>query len=131
MTTPPTDATLLDAARAARKHAYAPYSAFSVGAALLCDDGTIVTACNVENASYGLSMCAERGAIFAAIASGHRRFSAIAVAGPERETTSPCGACRQVLAEFGTSTRVLFSTPDGFEEMTVAALLPATFVLPE
>ncbi|GAC1494962.1 MAG: cytidine deaminase [Vulcanimicrobiaceae bacterium] len=126
-----TDTALLDAARLARKHAYGPYSAYDVGAALLCDDGTIVTACNVENASYGLSMCAERAAVFAAVAGGHRRVWALANAGPPRETTAPCGACRQVLAEFGTSTRVLFTTSSGFEEMTVAALLPAAFVLPE
>ncbi len=125
------DAALLDAARRVRKHAYAPYSAYDVGAALLCDDGTIVAACNVENASYGLSQCAERAAICAAIAGGHRRFSAIAVAGPDGETTAPCGACRQVLAEFGPETRVLYTTPAGFEETSVAALLPATFVLPE
>ncbi len=125
------DAALLDAARHARKHAYAPYSAYVVGAALLCDDGTIVTACNVENASYGLSMCAERAAIFAAIAGGHRRFATLAVAGPDRETTAPCGACRQVLAEFGSDTRVLYTTPSGFEETSIAALLPASFVLPE
>ncbi|GAC1630206.1 MAG: hypothetical protein NVS4B5_20930 [Vulcanimicrobiaceae bacterium] len=73
-----TDTALLDAARLARKHAYGPYSAYDVGAALLCDDGTIVTACNVENASYGLSMCAERAAVFAAVAGGHRRFSEVA-----------------------------------------------------
>ena len=125
------DTALLDAARAARAHAYAPYSAYAVGAALRCDDGTIVSGCNVENASYGISMCAERAAIFAAISGGHRRFAAIAIAGPHGETTAPCGACRQALAEFGMETRVLFSTADGFEEMTVAALLPAAFVLPE
>ena len=131
MNAPTSDASLLDTARKARAHAYAPYSAFEVGAALLCDDGTVVTACNVENASYGLSICAERAAVFAAIAAGHRRFAAIAIAGPDREMTSPCGACRQVLAEFGPDARVLFTTPSGFEETTVAALLPATFVLPE
>jgi cytidine deaminase len=131
MTSIPTgDTALIAAARAVREHAYAPYSAFSVGAALACDDGTIVAACNVENASYGLSMCAERAAVFAAIAGGHRRFTAIAIVGPDRETTSPCGACRQVLAEYGTTTRVLYAIPEGFEETTIGALLPEGFVLP-
>jgi len=128
---PAGDTALIDAARAARAHAYAPYSAFSVGAAIACDDGTIVSACNVENASYGLSQCAERAAVHAAVASGHRRFATIAVVGPERETTAPCGACRQVLAEFGLQTRVLYSTASGFEATSVAALLPATFALPD
>ena len=125
-----TDRELLEAARAARTHAYAPYSGFSVGAALSCSDGTLVAGCNVENASYGLAMCAERAAIFSAIAGGHRRFDALAVAGPDGQTTSPCGACRQVLAEFGSDIRVIYATADGFEETTAAALLPATFVLP-
>ncbi len=125
-----TDNDLFAAARAARAHAYAPFSGFSVGAALLCDDGTLVAGCNVENASYGLSICAERAAVFAAIANGHRRFTTIAIAGPDGDVTPPCGACRQVLAEFGTALRVLYATADGFEETTVAALLPATFVLP-
>ncbi|GAC1312250.1 MAG: cytidine deaminase [Vulcanimicrobiaceae bacterium] len=125
-----TDAALLEAAYAARKHAYAPYSGYFVGAAILCSDGTVIPGCNVENASYGLSMCAERMAVFTAIAGGHRRFSAIAIAGPAGETPSPCGACRQVLAEFGDELRVLYATAAGFEETTVAALLPATFVLP-
>ena len=125
-----TDADLLAAATAARERAYAPYSRFSVGAALACDDGTIVAGCNVENASYGMTMCAERTAIFAAVASGRTRFRAIAVAGPPGVTTPPCGACRQVLAEFGRDLRVLYTTIDGHEATTVDALLPATFVLP-
>ncbi len=125
-----TDHELLAAARVARTHAYAPYSGFFVGAALLCIDGSVVAGCNVENASYGLSMCAERMAAFAAVAGGQRRFTAIAVAGPDGESTPPCGACRQVLAEFGNELRVLYATVDGFEETTIAALLPATFVLP-
>jgi len=124
------DARLLAAAAAARERAYAPYSRFAVGAALLCDDGTVVTGCNVENASYGLTMCAERSAVFAAVASGHTRFTAIAVSGPEGVTTPPCGACRQVLAEFGGATRLLYTSAGGWETTTVAALLPATFALP-
>lgn len=130
VTPAPDDAAVLATARAARAHAYAPYSAFAVGAALVCDDGSMVVACNVENASYGLSICAERAAVFAAVAAGHRRFTTLAVAGPDGELTPPCGACRQVLAEFGAELRVLYTNADGFEETTVGALLPAAFTLP-
>src|ERR1700756_2574607 len=94
---------LLAAARFARERAYAPYSQFRVGAAVETEDGTIVTGCNVENASYGLSICAERTAIVSAVAQGYRVFRAVAVAGPEGVTTSPCGACRQFIAEFDPS----------------------------
>jgi cytidine deaminase len=125
-----TDSALLDAARAARERAYAPYSHFAVGAALLCEDGTVVSAANVENASYGLSMCAERGAIFAAVAGGRLRFAALAVAGPAGATAAPCGACRQVLAEFGAEVRVLYATASGHAATTLTALLPETFSLP-
>jgi cytidine deaminase len=124
------DDELMDAARAARAHAYAPYSAFPVGAALLCADGSVVAGCNVENASYGLSMCAERTAIFAAVASGHRRFEAIAVAGPDDATTPPCGACRQVLSEFGPALRLLYLRAGAIEATSIAELLPAQFELP-
>lgn len=91
---------LARAARAARRHAYAPYSRFPVGAAVLAASGAIVTGCNVENASYGLSICAERAAIHRAVAEGHRRLRAVAVA-TGRSGTMPCGACRQVMTEFG------------------------------
>ncbi len=121
---------LMAAAHAAREHAYAPYSAFSVGAALLCEDGTVVSACNVENASYGLSICAERAAVFAAIASGKRRFTTLAVAADHPGATMPCGACRQVLAEFAPACRILYSRGAGFEESALAELLPAAFELP-
>jgi cytidine deaminase len=124
------DEELLAAAVAARKHAYAPYSSYAVGAALACADGTVVTGCNVENASYGLSMCAERNAVAAAVAGGHRTFAAIAIAGPPDASTPPCGACRQVLAEFGRDLRVTYTIPGGFETTTIAALLPAGFELP-
>jgi cytidine deaminase len=123
------DAELLAAAAAARERAYAPYSNFSVGAALLCDDGSVVAGVNVENASYGMTMCAERSAVFAAVASGRRRFTAIAVAGPAGVTTPPCGACRQVLAEFGSDIRLIYATAEGHEATTVGALLPAIFRL--
>ncbi len=91
---------LVRAARAARRRAYAPYSHFPVGAAVLTHTGVIVTACNVENASYGLSICAERAAIHRAVAEGYRRLIAVAVStGPSG--SMPCGACRQVMQEFG------------------------------
>jgi cytidine deaminase len=125
-----TGAALLAAAREARGRAYAPYSEFAVGAALQCADGSIVTAANVENASYGLSMCAERAAVFAALAAGKTTFEAIAVAGPDGATVPPCGACRQVLAEFAPRLRVIYATALGHEAATLEALLPAQFELP-
>jgi cytidine deaminase len=92
---------LVVAARRARRHAVAPYSNFKVGAALETADGTVITGCNVENATYGLTICAERVAMFTALAAGHRRFRRIAVVADTAEPTPPCGACRQVLWEFG------------------------------
>lgn len=91
---------LLAAATAAQHRAHAPYSKFRVGAALLTSSGKVYTGCNVENASYGLTICAERTAVFNAVSEGHRKFKAIAVVAPSA-ALSPCGACRQVLAEFG------------------------------
>jgi len=91
---------LFDAAESARKKAHAPYSKFFVGAAVLQDDGSIITACNVENASYGLTVCAERNAMAAMVVAG-RKPVAVAIVVDSREPTPPCGACRQVLAEFG------------------------------
>src|SRR5215470_2862936 len=95
---------LLKRAREAQQNAYAPYSKFRVGAAILLDNGKIFTGCNVENASYGLTNCAERSAIFAAVSSlggAHIRISAVAVVNDHNAPCSPCGACRQVIAEFG------------------------------
>ena len=97
--------TLCDKAKEARNNAYTPYSGFKVGAALLCSDGSIYTGCNIENASYSPTVCAERVAIFKAVSEGKREFSAIAVCGsPKGELTAklcyPCGVCRQVLSEF-------------------------------
>jgi cytidine deaminase len=125
----PNASELVDAARAARANAFAPYSKFAVGAALLCQDGTIVRGCNVESASYPLTMCAERNAVFAAVAGGKRKFVAIAIAGPSDARTSPCGACRQILAEFGPDMVVYYTVPGGVEETTARALLPDAFVL--
>ena len=112
--------------------AYAPYSKFKVGAALLADDGRIFTGCNVENASYGLTNCAERTAVFKGVSEGATRFTALAVAGGEGEVAVPCGACRQVLAEFlPPEAPVRCVTLDGavVRDFTVGALLPGTFRL--
>jgi cytidine deaminase len=120
-------ADLLARAVAARDGAYAPYSEFAVGAALLDANGTIWTGANVENASYGLSMCAERTAIFNAVASGAREFEAVAVAGPDGVRTLPCGACRQVLWEFAPGLRVVFDDGGRVNEIPLATLLPHAF----
>ena len=115
---------LITAATAARLAAYAPYSNFQVGAALLAKNGHVFTGCNVENLSYGLTICAERNALFAAVAAGVREFEAIAIVADTREPVSPCGACRQVMAEFG-DFKIVGATLDGRTfESTVGALLP-------
>ena len=92
--------TLVDAARQARIHAIAPYSNFLVGAALLTKNGLVITGCNIENASYGLTMCAERVALFKALSDGHRDFAMIAVVADTDKPTPPCGPCRQLLWEY-------------------------------
>lgn len=101
------DEELIAAAWQARENAYAPYSQFKVGAALLCSDGSVVSGCNVENISYGLTNCAERVAIGAAVAAGVRSFEKVAVVADTAAPISPCGACRQVMAEFGVKTVIL------------------------
>jgi cytidine deaminase len=100
---------LITAARDARSRAVAPFSGFTVGAALETDDGTIVTGCNVENASYGLTMCAERVAVFKAVSEGHRRFRRIAVVADTPAPTPPCGACRQILWEYAGDIQVVLA----------------------
>jgi cytidine deaminase len=125
-----TDAALLAAADAARARAHAPYSRFHVGAALLCEDGTVIPGCNVENASYGATICAERTAVAGAVAQGRTRFIAIAVAGPENIALGPCGICRQVLSEFSPDGSLRVITRDAHgnaQATTIAALLPAAF----
>jgi cytidine deaminase len=106
----------------------APYSTFKVGAALETEDGTIITGCNIENASYGLTICAERVAMFKALSEGHRRFRRIAVVADTVSPTSPCGACRQVLWEFGQDLEVVLAN---LTEVTgrhrMAELLPQAF----
>jgi cytidine deaminase len=114
---------LLEAAWDARQRAYAPYSNFAVGAALLAADGRIFAGCNVENLSYGLTNCAERVAIGAAVAAGMRDFLVVAVVADTGVPISPCGACRQVLAEFGVP-RVILANRSERLEFTLDELLP-------
>ncbi len=115
----------ITAARNARELAYAPYSKFKVGAALVASDGRVFEGCNVENLSFGLTMCAERVAIGRAIAEGVREFSAIAIVADTKEPVSPCGACRQVLAEFAPDLKIILSTLEGkTEEWRLSALFP-------
>lgn len=116
------------AARNALSAAYAPYSNYPVAAALLCEDGQIVTGVNVENASYGLTLCAERNAIAAAVSSGARHFKALVVVVAASTPASPCGACRQVLREFPPSFPVrLYAAQGRPVSTTTKALLPASF----
>lgn len=100
---------LIDAARAARENAVAPFSNFKVGAALEASDGTVITGCNVENATYGLTICAERVAMFKALSEGHRVFSRVAIVADTGDPTPPCGACRQILWEFGGDLEVILA----------------------
>lgn len=121
---------LLQKSREALTKAYCPYSKFAVGAALLCEDGNIITGCNVENASYGLTMCAERTAIFKAVSEGYKKFKAIAIvsSSESNDFIGPCGACRQVLAEFGVNWDIYITKLDGsFIKSTVAEILPMAF----
>jgi len=122
------DQTLLKAARAARTRAYAPYSGFLVGAALLTEDNRIVTGGNIENASYGLTVCAERVAIWNAVHAGHRKFTKIAVATDSVPPASPCGACRQVLWELGGNIEVIMGNLSGEQiKMPLIELLAKPF----
>jgi cytidine deaminase len=100
---------LVAAARRARRHARAAYSSFKVGAALEASDGTIITGCNIENATYGLTICAERVAMFKALSEGHKKFRRVAVVADTDVPTPPCGACRQVLWEFGGDLEVILA----------------------
>ena len=121
---PVATAELLSAARAARRRAYAPYSQFAVGAALLTSADEIFVGVNVENASYPLSMCAERNALFSAVAQGQRAFRSIAIVGPEGVAITPCGACRQALFEFGED---LVVVREGRPDVALRELLPDPF----
>lgn len=128
MPTPAQLKKLRQAAKAAAKKAYAPYSNFSVGAAVLTTKGRIFAGCNVENASYGLCNCAERTAIFSAVAAGDRKLECVVVYTPTPAATAPCGACRQVINEFGPGARILsFCAGSDVIDTTSDALLPRAF----
>lgn len=119
---------LIEAARGARENAYAPYSGFKVGAAVLCEDGRIFTGVNVENASYGLTCCAERTAIFKAVSEGYSSFKAIAVVAAGNGPTAPCGACRQVMFEFSPDAIILMADMSGRRKTArVNDYLPVAF----
>ncbi|MDQ3136256.1 MAG: cytidine deaminase [Gemmatimonadota bacterium] len=119
--------TLLEAARAVQQRAYAPYSRFRVGCALETDDGRVFVGCNVENASYGLTICAERAAVCAAVAASAQRFRRAVVVSDANPPAAPCGACRQVLSEFGRDLAVEGVSPSAVVRWTIAELLPAAF----
>ena len=123
---------LIALAKDAMTHAYAPYSHFHVGAALLCADGTVYQGCNIENAAYGECICAERTAVFKAVYDGHRDFAAIAICGGREgvidEFCAPCGSCRQVLREFCEDDfRIHMTDGSGIETITLSDLLPRSF----
>lgn len=118
---------LMDCAIKARENAYSPYSHFAVGAALLCEDGTLFEGCNIENASYGLTNCAERTAIFKAVSEGHIKFKALAVVADTEGPCAPCGACRQVMAEFKIPLIIMGNLMGNIKIVTIEELLPFSF----
>ena len=123
---------LCELAKEAMQRAYVPYSGYQVGAALLCSDGSVYQGCNIENAAYSPTNCAERTAFFKAVYDGHRAFEAIAVCGGKGGVITgafpPCGVCRQVMREFcGDDFKVYLIRPEGFEALTLADLLPHSF----
>ena len=127
-----TDIELMELAKKAGQNSYSPYSHFRVGAALLCKDGRVFCGCNVENISFGATNCAERTAVFAAIAEGCREFEKIAISGAREgkdyQRTLPCGVCRQVLSEFcGSSFEVITENDKGLCKTTISQLLPFAF----
>ena len=118
---------LMDCAIKARENAYSPYSHFAVGAALLCEDGTLFEGCNIENASYGLTNCAERTSIFKAVSEGHIKFKALAVVADTEGPCAPCGACRQVMAEFKIPLIIMGNLMGNIKIVTIEELLPFSF----
>ena len=128
-----TNKELLSIADKAMENAYAPYSKFKVGAALLCKDGTVFTGCNIENATYGATNCAERTAVFKAVSEGQREFEAIAIVSSGGGETFPCGICRQVMAEFCSDdfTVIIGKSEDEFKEHKLSDVIPYTFREPD
>jgi cytidine deaminase len=121
---------LVKAAKAAMQNAYAPYSKFLVGAAVLCGDGSVFTGCNIENGSYPACICAERVALCSAYAAGKRNFSAIAIISSSKNYCMPCGVCRQVIAEIAPEITVLCAKNSGeYKEYSISELLPHSFEL--
>jgi cytidine deaminase len=125
----PSERALVAAARAASEHAYCRYSGYSVGAAIQSASGRVFAGCNVENASYGATMCAERSAIFGLVAAGERQITAVCVYAPGEPMAMPCGMCRQVIAEFCRDAPVLVAGPRGVLRRSFAELLPEAFRL--
>lgn len=122
--------TLIEEAKKAMKNAYAPYSKFKVGAAVLGKSGKVYTGCNIENASFGATNCAERTAIFKGVSEGEREFDKIAIVSSSSDLTFPCGICRQVMAEFMPEGTVVLESNDGeITEFSVSSLLPSSFKL--
>lgn len=120
---------LLEIAKKAAENAYAPYSGYKVGSVLICSDGSIYSGCNVENASYSLTICAERTAVFKAVSEGKRDFGAIAIYVDSEESFPPCGACRQVLHEFAPDLPVIWGNRIESHTSTMRELLPGAFSL--
>lgn len=118
---------LMNRAIKARENSYCPYSHFAVGAALLCEDGTLYEGCNIENASYGLTNCAERTAIFKAVSEGHVTFKALAVVADTEGPCAPCGACRQVISEFEIPQIILANLKGNYRVVSLDELLPFRF----
>ena len=118
---------LINRAIVARESSYSPYSHFGVGAALLCDDDTVYEGCNIENASYGLTNCAERTVIFKAVSEGHKRFKALAVVADTEGPCSPCGACRQVISEFEIPRIIMANLKGDYTVVELDELLPFRF----
>jgi len=119
---------LIESARAVRDKAHAPYSGFQVGAAVLSESGKIYVGCNVENASYGATLCAERSAIAQMVAAGEKKLLTVAVFVDAEEPAMPCGICRQVIGEFGPHCEIVTATPHGTKRTTIEHLLPDPFV---
>lgn len=125
-----TDRELIKISKTAQQFAYAPYSKFRVGAALLCSDGSVFTGCNIENAAYGATNCAERTAVFKAVSEGKRDFGSIAITSSGGGLTFPCGICRQVLAEFSPDIKIILEDENGeMHTFTLPELLPHSFSL--